>query len=141
MGFFASARVSAGALCLAEGPVCAFVSASKISVPGSSGDRFGDWVVALQFEPSQTALFSRDANAKSHAPLSRIDSGDWTGRSLQALVSSQEQLAGRHPSCEQETIDQVRARIGLDLMSRKTFAQPTPSEDRSEPSSSRCRVV
>ena len=33
-------------LCLAEGPVCAFDSASKISVPCSSGDRFGDWVVS-----------------------------------------------------------------------------------------------
>jgi hypothetical protein len=33
---------------------------------------------------------------------------------LQALVSSPGQLAGRHPSCEQETIDQVRAGIGLD---------------------------
>jgi hypothetical protein len=64
-GFFAPACVSAGGLCLAEGPVCEFVSASKISVPRSSGDRFDDWVVALQFEPSQTARFSRDANAKS----------------------------------------------------------------------------
>ena len=31
---------------MAEGPVCEFVSASKISVPRSSGDRFGDWVVS-----------------------------------------------------------------------------------------------
>jgi hypothetical protein len=35
---------------LAEGPVCEFVSASKISVPHLRGDAFGDWVVGLQFE-------------------------------------------------------------------------------------------
>ena len=45
-GLFASACVSAGGLCLAEGRICAFVSASKIPVPRSSGDRFGDWVVS-----------------------------------------------------------------------------------------------
>jgi hypothetical protein len=30
---------------------CTPVSASKISVPRSSGDRFDDWVVGPQFEP------------------------------------------------------------------------------------------
>jgi hypothetical protein len=39
---------------LAEGPVCGSVSASKISVPRSSGDRFDDWVVGLQFEPNNS---------------------------------------------------------------------------------------
>jgi hypothetical protein len=51
-GLFAAARVSAGGLCLAESLVCEFVSASKISVPRSSGDRFGDWVVAASAPPS-----------------------------------------------------------------------------------------
>jgi hypothetical protein len=45
-----------GGLCLAERPVCAFVSASKISVPGSSGDRFGDWVVSASARISRGFL-------------------------------------------------------------------------------------
>jgi hypothetical protein len=62
-GLFAPACVSAGSVSVAEGPVCEFVSASKISVPRSSGDRFDDWVVGPQFEattfatqPLQTAF-------------------------------------------------------------------------------------
>jgi hypothetical protein len=50
-GFSYPACVSAGGLCLAEGPVCGFVSAPKISVPRFSGDEFDDWVVGPQFEP------------------------------------------------------------------------------------------
>ena len=50
--FFAAACVSAGGLCLAESLICEFVSVSKISVPRSSGDRFGDWVVSASAPPS-----------------------------------------------------------------------------------------
>jgi hypothetical protein len=49
-GLFAPACVSAGGLCFAEGAGCGFVSASKISVPRSSGDWFDDWVVGPRFE-------------------------------------------------------------------------------------------
>jgi hypothetical protein len=75
-GLFAPACVSAGGLCLAEGPVCEFVSASEISVPRQSGDRFDDWVVGPQFEattfatqPLQTAFPRR---RQIEAPNSRL---------------------------------------------------------------------
>jgi hypothetical protein len=41
-GLFAPAHVPTDGLCSAEDPVCEFVSALKISVPRSSGDRFDD---------------------------------------------------------------------------------------------------
>jgi hypothetical protein len=53
-GLFAPACVSAGGLCLAEGPVCGFVSASKISVPRSIGDRFDNCMASLQLSPNAT---------------------------------------------------------------------------------------
>ena len=54
--FFAAACVSAGGLCLAKSLVCEFVSASKISVPRSSGDGFDDWVVGPQLNRTSRHL-------------------------------------------------------------------------------------
>jgi hypothetical protein len=67
-GLFASACVSAGGLCLAEGPICAIVSASKISVPRSSGDRFGDWVVSASARASGRDFWPRVFASKNFAP-------------------------------------------------------------------------
>jgi hypothetical protein len=42
---------------LAEGAVCGFVSASKISVPGAGGDRFDNRGVGLQIQVKKAAPF------------------------------------------------------------------------------------
>jgi len=52
MGAFRTRMCLCGRSLLGRRPLCEFVSASKISVPRSSGDRFDDWVMGLQFEPS-----------------------------------------------------------------------------------------
>jgi hypothetical protein len=52
MGAFRTRMCLCGRSPLGRRPLCEFVSASKISVPRSSGDRFDDWVMGLQFEPS-----------------------------------------------------------------------------------------
>jgi hypothetical protein len=82
-GLFALASVSAGSLCLAEGPVCGLVSALIISVPRSSGDRFDDWAVGHQLEPTvstiqplQTAHFRQDADRSFLRGLSATQFSD-----------------------------------------------------------------
>ena len=81
-GLFASACVSAGGLCLAEGPACAFVSASKISVSRTSGDRFGDWVVSASARASDREFWPRVFASNNFAP------GSW------ALVFGQSAAVG-----------------------------------------------
>jgi hypothetical protein len=51
-GFSHALRVSGSVSSRQQGRGCAPVSASQISVPRSSGDRFDDWVVGPQFEPN-----------------------------------------------------------------------------------------
>jgi hypothetical protein len=56
MGAFRTRMCLCGRSLLGGAPICAFVSASKISVPGSSGDRFGDWVVSASARISRGFL-------------------------------------------------------------------------------------
>jgi hypothetical protein len=99
-GLFAPACVSAGGLCLAEGPVYWFVSASKISVPRSGGDRFDDWLVGPQFEPNY--LHHPVPGLKLRfpfLPLWRWNAGfSYAGESLDSVSAGNEPLSGSTPN-------------------------------------------